>query len=63
MTAAEYMRYYDGTVDEIRKALALKEAFDRLLEVPAFQEAVRDPAYEPLIATPEFQAVLDHAAG
>ena len=62
-TAAEYMRYYDGTASEIRAALALKAAFDRLLDTPSFQQAVHDPAYAPMVNTPEFQAVLDHAAG
>jgi hypothetical protein len=63
VTAVEYMRFYDGTVHEIQRALALQKAFDALIDSPGFQQAVRDPAFKPLVDTPEFQAVLDHAAG
>ena len=61
-TAVEYMRFYDGTVHEIQRALALQKAFDALVESPEFQQAVKDPAFMELFGTPEFQAVLDHAA-
>lgn len=63
VTAVEYMRFYDGTVHEIQDALALRSAFDTLLDTPAFQRAVEDPAYQDLFGTPEFKAVLDRAAG
>ena len=62
-TAVEYMRFYDGTVQEIKRALALKKAFEALIDSPAFQQAVRDPAHQSVFDTPEFQVVLDHAAG
>ncbi|MGY0497411.1 hypothetical protein ACWZHB_02800 [Nocardia sp. FBN12] len=61
-TAIEYMRFYDGTVQEIRKALSVHHAFDRLIDSPAFQAAIRDPKYADMITTSEFQALLDHAA-
>ena len=61
-TAKEYMRFYDGTVQEIRRALALQNAFNELIESAAFRQALDDPNFQPLMATPEFQAVLDHAA-
>lgn len=61
-TAIEYMRFYDGTVQEIRKALELKAAFDKLVDTPAFKKAMSDPALKPLFETTEFQAVLDQAA-
>jgi hypothetical protein len=63
LTAIEYMRFYDGTVQEIQAALALQKAFEELLDSSTFQEAVRDPAFASLLGTPEFKAVLDHAAG
>ena len=63
VTAVEYMRFYEGTVHQIQRALALQKAFDALIDSPAFQQVVRDPAFKPLVDTPEFQAVLDHAAG
>jgi hypothetical protein len=63
VTAVEYMRFYEGTVHQIQRALALQKAFDALIDSPAFQQVVRDPAFKPLADTPEFQAVLDHAAG
>ncbi|MFF1412058.1 hypothetical protein ACFVX6_20185 [Streptomyces sp. NPDC058289] len=62
-TAVEYMRFYDGTVPEIQQALTLKKDFEALLDSPEFQRAVRDPAHQELLGTPQFQAVLDHAAG
>jgi hypothetical protein len=39
LTAIEYMHFYDGTVHEIRKALALQKSFDKLIDSPAFQLA------------------------
>ena len=61
-TAVEYMRFYGGTVEEIRAALALKQAFDKLIDSPGFQQAIDDPAFASLVQSPEFQVVLDHAA-
>ena len=63
VTALEYMRFYDGTVQEIQSALRVKKAFDELAADPKFQSAVRDPALAGLVELPAFQAVLDEAAG
>jgi hypothetical protein len=62
-TAVEYMRFYDGTVHEIQRALSLQKAFEKLLHTPAFQNALTIPALRPLLDTREFKAVLDHAGG
>lgn len=61
-TAIEYMRFYDGTAQEIHKALQLKKAFDKLVDTPAFRKALSDPSLKPLLETVEFKAVLDQAA-
>lgn len=62
VTAVEYMRFYDGTVQEIQSALRLRDAFEALTNDPAFLSAVRDPAYAALVELPAFQAILDQAA-
>jgi hypothetical protein len=48
-TAAAYQRNYGGTVKEIRKALRVNEAFQRVLDDPAAGEALRHPALKPLL--------------
>ena len=53
-TAAAYARNYPGTVKEIRRALAVNDAFQRVLDDPAAAEALQHPALKPL---------LDEAAG
>jgi hypothetical protein len=63
VTATEYMRFYDGTVKEIQNALKLQKAFNKLIDTQEFREAISNPALKPLLETPEFKAVLDHAAG
>jgi hypothetical protein len=52
-TAAAYQRNYPGTVKEIRKALRVNEAFQRVLDDPAAGEALQHPA---------LRALLDEAA-
>ena len=48
------VRTYPGTVKEIRKALTVNDAFQRVLDGPAAAEALQHPALKPL---------LDEAAG
>ena len=52
--AAAYARNYGGTVKEIRKALRVNDAFQRVLDDPEAGEALQHPALKPL---------LDEAAG
>ena len=44
-----YARNYPGTVKEIRKALAVNDAFQRVLDDPAAAEALQHPALKPLL--------------
>ena len=48
-TAAAYQRNYGGTVKEIRKALRVNEAFQRVLDDPAAAEALQHEALKPLL--------------
>ena len=48
-TAAAYQRNYGGTVKEVRKALRVNEAFQRVLDDPAAGEALQHPALKPLL--------------
>ena len=48
-TAAAYQRNYGGTVKEIRKALRVNEAFQRVLDDPAAADALQQPALKPLL--------------
>ena len=48
-TAAAYARNYPGTTKEIRKALRVNEAFQRVLDDPAAAEALQHPALKPLL--------------
>src|SRR5947199_6131704 len=48
-TAAAYQRNYGGTVKEIRKALRVNDAFQRVLDGPEAGEALQHPALEPLL--------------
>jgi hypothetical protein len=48
-TAAAYQRNSGGTVKEIRKALRVNEAFQRVLDDPAAGEALQHPALKPLL--------------
>jgi hypothetical protein len=48
-TAAVYQRNYPGTVKEIRKALRVNEAFQRVLDDPGAGEALQHPALKPLL--------------
>ena len=48
-TAAAYQRNYPGTVKEIRKALRVNEAFQRVLDDPSAAEALEHPALKPLL--------------
>jgi len=49
VTAAAYQRNYGGTVKEIRKALRVNEAFQRVLDDEAAGEALQHPALMPLL--------------
>jgi len=48
-TASAYARNYGGTVKEIRHALRVDEAFQRVLDDPAAAEALEAPALRPLL--------------
>jgi hypothetical protein len=48
-TAVVYQRNYAGTVKEIRKALRVNEAFQRVLDDPKAGEALQHPALKPLL--------------
>ena len=48
-TAAAYQRNYGGTVKEIRKALRVNDAFQRVLDDPAAGEALQHPSLKPLL--------------
>jgi hypothetical protein len=48
-TAVGYSRNYPGTVKEIRKALRVNEAFQRVLDDPAAEEALQHAALKPLL--------------
>ena len=48
-TAGAYERNYGGTVKEIRKALRVNEAFQRVLDDSAAAEALQHPALKPLL--------------
>ena len=49
VTAGAYARNYPGTVKEIRKAVRVNEAFQRVLDDPRAGEALQHPALEPLL--------------
>ncbi|TMM05897.1 MAG: hypothetical protein E6G05_04360 [Actinobacteria bacterium] len=48
-TAGGYARNYPGTVKEIRKALRVNNAFQRVLDDPAAADALQHPALKPLL--------------
>jgi len=48
-TAAAYQRNYGGTVKEIRKALRVNDAFQRVLDDPEAADALQHPALKPLL--------------
>jgi len=48
-SAAAYQRNYGGTVKEIRKALRVNDAFQRVLDDPNAGEALHHPALKPLL--------------
>jgi hypothetical protein len=49
VTAAGYARNYGGTVKEIRRAQRVDQAFQRVLDDPAAEEALTHPALQPLL--------------
>ncbi|HET9648581.1 MAG TPA: hypothetical protein VI248_19620 [Kineosporiaceae bacterium] len=49
VTAAAYARNYPGTVKELRKANRISAAFDRVLDDPQAESALRHPALKPLL--------------
>ena len=49
VTAAAYARNYGGTVKEIRKAIRVNEAFQRVLDHPDAAAALQHPALQPLL--------------
>jgi hypothetical protein len=48
-TAGAYQRNYEGTVKEIRKALRVNDAFQRVLDDPEAGDALQHPALKPLL--------------
>jgi hypothetical protein len=49
VTAAGYSRNYGNPVKEIRKALRVNEAFQRVLDDPQAARVLQDPALKPLL--------------
>ena len=49
VTAGGYSRNYGGTVKQIRKAQRVSDAFQRVLDDPAAEEALGHPALAPLL--------------
>jgi len=49
VTAAAYARNYPGTVKQLRKATALEEAFQRVLDDPGAEGALQNPVLQPLL--------------
>jgi hypothetical protein len=49
VTAAGYARNYGRTVKEIRKAQRVNDAFQRVLDDPAAEDALQHPALAPLL--------------
>ena len=49
-SAGGYARNYGGTVKEIKKARRVNDAFQRVLDDPAAEEALQHPALAPLLA-------------
>ncbi|MCZ4121298.1 hypothetical protein [Streptomyces sp. H39-S7] len=49
VTATAYARNYGGTVKEIRRAGRVDAAFQRVLDDPAAEQALQDPALNPLL--------------
>ena len=49
-SAAGYSRNYGRTVKEIRQAQRVNDAFQRVLDDPAAEDALRHPALAPLLA-------------
>lgn len=62
LTALDYTRFYEATIKEVQKALAVNKAFQDVLDSPEFRQALDDPALKPLLGTPAFQTLLDLAA-
>src|SRR4051795_8524032 len=48
-SAAGYARNYGGTVKQLRKARRVNDAFQRVLDDPAAEEALQHPALAPLL--------------
>ena len=48
-TAGGYARNYSGTVKEIRKAQRVNDAYQRVLDDPAAEDALQHPALAPLL--------------
>ena len=48
-SASGYARNYPGTVKELRKSLRVNDAFQRVLDDPAAEEALQHPALKPLL--------------
>jgi len=49
VTAGGYSRNYGGTVKELRKAHRVSDAFQRVLDDPAAEDALGHPALRPLL--------------
>ena len=49
VSAPGYARNYPGTVKEIRNSLRVNDAFQRVLDDPAAEEALGHPALKPLL--------------
>lgn len=62
ISALDYTRLYDATAKQVRKALAVSEAFQDVLDTPEFARVLEDPALKPLLDTPAFQKLLNLAA-
>jgi hypothetical protein len=52
-TASTYLRMVPGSAKQLRKALAVQQAFQQVLDDPAAAEALQHPALKPLLEQAE----------
>jgi hypothetical protein len=48
-TATTYLRFVPGSAKQLRKAMAVQQAFQQVLDDPAAAEALQHPALKPLV--------------
>ena len=62
VTTLDYTRFSDATIKDVRKALAIRKAFQDVLDTPEFRQALDDSTMKPVFDTPAFRKLLDLAA-